>query len=46
MGTERPEGVRRLLWNGVLGFAVMFMIGAAWLAVDQNWTDLQAWINS
>lgn len=42
MGTERPEGAARLAWNAVLGFAVLFMIGAAWLALQQNWTDLIA----
>lgn len=46
MGSERPEGMARLLWNGVLGFAVLFMIGAAWLALEQNWADLQAYLRS
>jgi len=46
MGTERPEGLSRLLWNGVLGFAVVFMIAAAWLALEQNWADLQAFLRS
>lgn len=40
MGTERPEGTARLAWNAVLGFAVLFMVGAAWLALQQNWADL------
>lgn len=44
MGSERPEGMARLLWNAVLGFAVLFMIGAAWLALQQNWTDLMAYL--
>jgi hypothetical protein len=46
MGGERPEGMARLAWNLVLGFAVVFMIGAAWLALVQNWSDLQAWLAS
>ncbi len=44
MGDERPEGLIRLLWNVALWFAVVFMIGAAWLALQQNWTDLQAYL--
>lgn len=46
MGDERPEGIGRLVWNVVLWFAVVFMIGAAWLALDQNWADLQAYLAS
>lgn len=46
MGRERPEGLARLAWNLVLGFAVVFMIGAAWLALAQNWADLQAYLSS
>jgi len=46
MGTERPEGMARLIWNVVLCFAVLFMIGAAWLALQQNWTDLRAALGS
>jgi hypothetical protein len=42
MGTARPEGLGRLAWNVVLGFAVVFMIAAAWLALAQNWADLRA----
>jgi hypothetical protein len=41
MGSERPEGLRRLAWNAVLVFAVVFMIGAAFLALRQNWQDLR-----
>jgi hypothetical protein len=41
MGTARPEGLARLAWNVVLGFAVVFMIAAAWLALAQNWADLR-----
>jgi manganese transport protein len=43
MGDERPDGLVRLLWNVVLWFAVVFMVGAAWLALQQNWADLQAY---
>jgi Mn2+/Fe2+ NRAMP family transporter len=46
MGSERPEGLARIGWNAVLGFAVVFMIGAAWLALTQNWADLQAYLAS
>jgi Mn2+/Fe2+ NRAMP family transporter len=42
MGAERPEGGARLLWNLGLGFAVLFMAGAAWLALRQNWADFTA----
>jgi hypothetical protein len=46
MGNERPEGLVRVGWNAVLGFAVLFMIGAAWLALVQNWADLRAYLAS
>jgi manganese transport protein len=46
MGSERPRGLNRLGWNTVLWFAVIFMIGAAWLAVAQNWADLQGYLAS
>jgi len=42
MGDQRPSGFWRLVWNGALIFAVVFMIGAAWLALRQNWSDLMA----
>jgi manganese transport protein len=41
MGDARPSGGRRLAWNAILIFAVVFMIGAAWLALRQNWDDLR-----
>jgi Mn2+/Fe2+ NRAMP family transporter len=44
MGSERPEGVRRLAWNGVLGLAVCVMVGGAWLALRQNWADFSVWL--
>lgn len=40
MGDERPQGSKKLLWNGVLAFAVVFMIAAAGIALRQNWTEL------
>jgi len=46
MGAERPEGRARLLWNAVLGFAVVFMIAAAGLALQQNWDDLRTYLGS
>ena len=41
MGSERPEGASRVAWNTVLVFAVVFMVGAAWLALRQNWEQLR-----
>jgi manganese transport protein len=44
MGSERPEGIRRLAWNLTLGLTVALMVAGAWLALRQNWTDVSAWI--
>jgi Mn2+/Fe2+ NRAMP family transporter len=44
MGRARPEGAARLGWNAVLLSAVAVMIAGAWLALRQNWSDLQAYL--
>lgn len=45
MGDETPTGGKRLAWNAILITAVVFMSGAAFLALQKNWGDLQGLLN-
>ena len=45
MGDEMPTGALRVFWNSILVAAVVFMSGAAYFALADNWTKLQNLLN-
>ena len=42
MGNEMPRGAARIAWNISLSVAAAVMTGAAVIALQRNWQDLQA----
>lgn len=45
MGDATPAGGKRFAWNAILITAVVFMSGAAFLALQKNWGELQGLLN-